>query len=151
MSKHHPTFERLLSVMRKRGLAAPDVYCALGITRQAFNNWQRRKVPDEYFLKLSKLLRCNLEWLATGRGEMLEYGPPPPIHDASVSALSEDALFIARVFMIASPDMKRAWRLVAEDYISRLSPREQKAFRDALEDDMHRYTGVVRLPPADSA
>lgn len=150
MDSFHPTYERLQRVMTRRGVKAVDLYRTLKISKQNFSHWKQRGVPDKYLLSIAEHLRCNAKWIATGRGDMLEYGPPPPIHDASIKPLDDEALYIARAFMAAPPEMRRAWRLIAEDYFSRLSAREKKAFERATKEDAERYSGIVDLSPAGS-
>jgi hypothetical protein len=145
MDQVHQTYARLQRVLEARNVAAVELRERLRMRKQAFWNWQMRGVPKARMLEIAQILRCNPQWLRTGKGEMLETGPPPPLHDAS-GVLTEDALLIAHVYMRSGFELRHAWRLLAEDYIARLSPTEQHAFHAALDKDLAKHSVAISLP-----
>lgn len=62
-------FQRMITVLNENGIKKPEFQRTLKIESQDWNNWKNRGLPDKEFIRVSKLLGLNIDWLASGKGE----------------------------------------------------------------------------------
>lgn len=75
----HPTAQRLLEAIRAaegmEGSTKPsDAAACLGVSQATFTNWRSRGVSHAGLLQASARLGVSAHWLATGEGEMTDFG-----------------------------------------------------------------------------
>ena len=87
---------RIRLARRHAGLSQTRLASALGVQRSAVSHWEapRGKNPSvKHLRELAILTRVNFEWLATGRGEMLQaLAHGPETAHASAGGLADDQM-----------------------------------------------------------
>ena len=62
--------ERLSSRLRQLDMTASELARRVGVNPQNVQHWMRRgRIPGTNIFKVAEELGCNVEWLATGRGD----------------------------------------------------------------------------------
>lgn len=62
-------FQRVIEILKAKGIRVPDFQRAHKIESQKWNNWRKRGLPPKENAVMAARLGVHLRWLATGEGE----------------------------------------------------------------------------------
>lgn len=107
--------DRITLARKKRALSQAQLGELLDVSRGACGQWEQGQTyPNiQHMVEIAKILDVQLEWLATGRGEM-DYGnaikEPSPAYNASLPA--EELMLLNYYQKMDKPQQKALIKLL---------------------------------------